>query len=281
MDYITEIMMVIRKIVIILAVVYISASALLYLFQDQLIFFRQSLTRDRLQYIKENFPGSEEVSIMTPDNIELKGWLLHGTNESPAPLLIYFGGNAEEVSWMMEFANEIPEWSFLLVNYRGYGMSGGKPGEKEMFSDALLIYDTFSKRKDIDEKNIAVMGRSLGAGVAVYLAANRLISGTVLVSPYASIEDLARASFPLFPVRFLMKNKYNVLPLASEAENPMLAIVASDDTIIPMIHSQRLYDEWKGEKELKIIPDSDHNTLAFNMLYWEHIGSFLNGLAGD
>lgn len=263
------------KIIFILFIIYIAASALLYLFQDRLIFFRQSLTHERLKHIKENFPGSDELSIMTPDSIELRGWLLHSTNEGPAPLLIYFGGNAEEVSWMMEFGNEAPEWSFLLVNYRGYGMSGGKPGEKEMFSDALLLYDTFSKRKDIDEKNIAVMGRSLGTGVAVYLSANRLVSGTVLVSPYASIEKLAQSNFPAFPVRFLMKHKYNVLPLASETENPMLAIVASDDRIIPTIHSQRLYDEWKGEKILRVIPDSDHNTLTLNVLYWQYISGFL------
>jgi uncharacterized protein len=281
MDYIADIMLVMRKIIIIVAVVYIAASAILYVFQDRLIFFRQTLTRERLQYIQDRFPGSEEVSIMTPDSIELRGWLLHGKSEGPSPLLIYFGGNAEEVSWMMEFGNQAPEWSFLLVNYRGYGMSGGKPGEKDMLSDALLLYDTFSSRNDIDEKNIAVMGRSLGTAVAVYLSANRPVTGTVLVSPYASIEELAQSNFPVFPVRFLIKHRFNVLPLASGIENPMLAIIASDDTIIPMIHSRRLYDEWKGEKNLREIPDSDHNTLILNDLYWEYISRFLNGLARD
>jgi uncharacterized protein len=281
MDYIADIMLVMRKIIIIVAVVYIAASAILYVFQDRLIFFRQTLTRERLQYIQDRFPGSEEVSIMTPDSIELRGWLLHGKSEGPSPLLIYFGGNAEEVSWMMEFGNRIHGWSFLLVNYRGYGMSGGKPGEKDMLSDALLLYDTFSTRNEIDEKNIVVMGRSLGTAVAVYLSANRPVAGTVLVSPYASIEELAQSNFPAFPVRLLLKHRFNVLPLASGIENPMLAIIASDDTIIPVIHSRRLYDEWKGEKSLREIPDSDHNTLILNALYWEYISRFLNGLAGD
>jgi uncharacterized protein len=272
-------MLLIRNIIIVVVLVYAAASVVLYLFQDRLIFFRQTLTRERLQDLKEKFPGSEEVSLMTPDSIELRGWLHHGTYEGQAPLLIYFGGNAEEVSWMMEFGNMAPGWSLLLVNYRGYGMSQGRPGEKVMLSDALLLYDKFSTRNDINEKKIVVMGRSLGTAVAVYLSANRPVSGTVLVSPYASIEDIASASFPAFPVRYLLKHKFNVLPFASETENPMISIIASDDTIIPKIHSRRLYEAWKGDKSIKVIPDSDHNTLMLDSLYWHYIREFLDKLA--
>jgi uncharacterized protein len=269
---------ILRRILLLILTFYAIISGILYLFQNQLIFFKQGIAPGRLQHIREHFPGAEEVIVDTRDNTRLHGWLVHSGKEGPSSLLIYFGGNAEEVSWMIDQKNKFGDWSILLVNYRGYGLSGGRPGEEALLGDALLLYDTFSVREDINPDRIAIMGRSLGSAMAVYLSSNRAIAGSVLVSPFGSIEDIARSNFPFLPVSLLLKHKFNVLPLAAVSGNPMLTIIASDDTIIPPHHSERLFEAWKGEKELVVIENADHNNISYYSGFWEQIRDFLDSL---
>jgi len=269
---------ILRKVTVTGLILYTAASVFLYFLQDRLIFLRQTVSAERLKHIRDNFPMAEEVTLKTHDGIRLHGWLVNGKNTGRSPLIIYFGGNAEEVSWMLEYKEKISDWSLLLVNYRGYGMSGGKPGEKALLADALLLYDEFSQRDDIDTANIVVLGRSLGTAIAIHVSAYRSVAGTILASPYASIEDIARISFPVFPVRYLLRHKFNMLKLASSIENPMMTMVACDDAIVPVKHSRRLYEAWKGNKEINVIPSSDHNSMPFNNLYWQYINDFLGRL---
>jgi uncharacterized protein len=276
MDNMVEILYVIRRIIVVGLTLYIAASAILYFFQEQLIFFRQPVSDERLRYIGEMFPTAEGVMIKTHDDISLHGWLTHPGRTRPSPLLIYFGGNAEEVSWMLEQNDKLANWSILLVNYRGYGRSGGRPGERELLDDAILLYDQFSGREEIDAEKIAVMGRSLGTAMAVHLSASRKVAATVLVSPFGSIEDIARTSYPVFPVRYLLRHRFNVLPLAESIENPMLTIIGSDDRIIPKHHSYELFQAWKGSKEMVVIHNAGHNDISMTSIYWESLNRFLN-----
>src|SRR5258706_10003641 len=108
---------------------------LMWMFQEHMIFFPRRLDSRPMPR-----PNVEDVTIAAPDGVMLRGWFVKGT-VVPAPLVIYFGGNAEEVSWMAEFGENFPGWSLLLVNYRGYGESEGKPGERALLADALAIYD--------------------------------------------------------------------------------------------------------------------------------------------
>ena len=177
---------------------------------------------------------------------------------------------------MIDEIHRLNGWSVLLVNYRGYGKSEGSPDEQALLSDALLLYDTFSERKEIDPLRIAVMGRSLGTAPAVHISALRKVSHSVLVSPFGSMEDLARANFPFIPVRLLLKHKFNVMPKAASADNPMLTIAASDDGIVPLKHSKRLFEAWKGQKILHVIDNADHNTISLHAGFWTIIREFLN-----
>ncbi len=163
---------------------------LIYFFHERLIFFPQPLTQDPL---KANTGAAiEEVSLVTADQVKLHGWLVKATpTQTPAPLLIYFGGNAEEVSWLASTAGQYAGWSLLMFNYRGYGRSEGKPGEAELFADALQIYDYAARRADAGR--VAVMGRSLGSGVAVYLAAQRPVAGAGPGFPSDSVGGGPRA----------------------------------------------------------------------------------------
>jgi len=245
---------------------------LIYFLQERLLFFPQPLEQDPL---KANADAAiEEVSLVTSDQVHLRGWLVKAAaSQASAPLLIYFGGNAEEVSWLASTADRYAGWSLLLFNYRGYGRSEGKPGEAELFADALQIYDYAAKRPDAGR--IVVMGRSLGSGVAVHLAAQRPVAGVILVSPYDSVESVARGVYPYLPIGLMLKHRFDSRSRAPAISAPLLCLVASDDRVIPRPHSERLYAAWAGKKLWREIPRTGHDDIAGEPDYWKAIADFL------
>jgi len=248
---------------------------LIYFFQERLIFFAQPLTQDPL---KAN-PGAaiEEVNLLTSDQVRLHGWLVKAARtQTPAPVLVYFGGNAEEVSWLASTAGQYAGWSLLTFNYRGYGRSEGKPGEAELFADALQIYDYAARRAQ--GGRVAVMGRSLGSGVAVYLAAQRPVAGVILVSPYDSVESVAKGVYPFLPIGLMLKHRFDSLSRAPRVKAALLCLVAGRDRVIPRPHSERLYAAWGGTKQWREIGPADHDSLAGEPGYWQAIAAFLADL---
>lgn len=217
----------------------------------------------------------EDVRLAAPDGVQLTGWLVRVTGER-APLLIYFGGNAEDVSWLVGMADRFAGHSLLLLNYRGYGGSGGHPGESALFADALLAYDYAKQRGDVDASRILAMGRSLGTGVAVHLAARRQLAGVILVSPYDSVRALAQSIYPWLPVRLLLRHPFDSLSLAGGLSVPLLCVVAGQDSVIPSAHSRRLFDAWGGgDKRWVEVIEAGHDDVSDAPRYWDEIGSFL------
>ena len=152
--------------------------------------------------------------------------------------LLYFGGNAEDVSVSLpEFAAAFPEHAIYLMHYRGYGGSTGRPSEQALVNDALALYDQLHSKHN----NITVVGRSLGSGVAMQLAAQRNVSQLVLITPFDSLSALAAKQFPCFPVQWLLKDTFNSIDYAPAVNSPTLLLVAEQDEIIGRAHSEALY----------------------------------------
>ena len=251
---------------------------LIYFLQERLLFFPQPLTADPT---KANPRGTiEEVNLVTTDQVRLHGWLVKAdiamADDRPAPILIYFGGNAEEVSWLASTAGRYAGWSLLVVSYRGYGRSEGKPGEAELFADALQIYDYAVARAA--GGRVAVMGRSLGSGVAVYLASQRALAGVVLVSPYDSVESVAQGVYPYLPIGLMLRHRFDSIARAPGIKVPLLCLVASADRVVPRPHSERIYAAWGGAKQWREIGPADHSSIAGEPDYWQAIAAFMQGL---
>jgi pimeloyl-ACP methyl ester carboxylesterase len=246
----------------------------LYFMQDKILFYQRPIQTAIQDWIAQTYPDSE-IEITTDNGIQLHGWLLKKSHSEKMPLVIYFGGNSEEVSGMAYHFERFVDCSLLLINYRGYGLSEGKPSERNLFNDAETIFDKISQRQHIDPNCIVAMGRSLGAGVAVHLAAHRPLKGVILVSPYDSIIRVAQRHFSFAPVKLLLKNPFNVIKLAPSITTPMLALVAQQDTLIPPVHSYRLANQWGGANEIQRIENADHDNIPDNEIYWNAIGDFL------
>jgi len=241
-----------------------------YLLQEKLLFFPQPLSRPL------KVPNVEEVAIRTADGVTLRGWLAREKHPVPAPLVIYFGGNAEEVSWLASVADQFGGWSLLFLNYRGYGGSEGKPGERELFADALAIYDYAVKRPDVMPGRIVAMGRSLGSGVAVYLAANRPVRGVILVTPYDSVTEVAKRQFPYLPVKWLIRHPFDSISRVGKIQAPLLCLAATGDEVIPIEHARRLHAAWPAAKKWVEIAQASHDGISDAPQYRESIGAFLH-----
>ena len=249
---------------------------LLYFMQEHMLFYPMRMSERDAVWLRGKYPGSE-FTLGTAPGVSVHGWLRRPETQIRGPLLIYFGGNAEEVSWLLPAFDELPSgWSFLLVNYRGYGLSSGKPGEAALFHDALAVYD----RLAAEFTGVAVMGRSLGSGVAVYLASQRKVCGSVLVSPYASIRALAQEIYPYVPVRWLLKHPFDSLARAPGIETPVLALFAGQDRIIPPRHAETLLAAWGGTVEQRRFARANHDSIAGEAEYWRSIRTFLAALPG-
>jgi pimeloyl-ACP methyl ester carboxylesterase len=246
-------------------VILIAFPLFMYVAQDSLIFHPQRLEESRRAALASR-PGVESVFIHAADGVRLHAWHVKGD-----PLVIYFGGNAEEVSWMLDdAARRAPGVGWLLTDYRGYGSSGGSPSEKALVSDALQWYDHFR-----GAERIHVFGRSLGSGVAVQLAAERPVIGMILVAPFDSLVEVGKRHYPFLPVNWLLKHRFDSMALAPKMKVPLLCIVATDDEIIPAEHARRLYEAWGGPKQWLGLEGAGHNSTDNAANYWPSIARFL------
>ena len=166
------------------AVLFIGVPATMYFAQDSLLFMPQPLIGP-----PRVARPVEALAFERDQGVKVRGWFVKAAGPR-APLAIYYGGNAEEVSWQM--TEPWPaDWSLALLNYRGYGESEGKPSEAALFADALAVFDALAGRPDVDSSRIVLVGRSLGSGVAAYVAAERAVAAVVLISPYDSMTAVA------------------------------------------------------------------------------------------
>lgn len=188
-----------------------------------------------------------------------------------APALIYFGGNAEDVSRTLpELARQLPGHALYLLHYRGYGGSSGAPSQASLFADAEALHDHVAARRP----QVDVIGRSLGSGVAVHLASRRPLSRLVLVTPFDSLAAVAAEQFPWLPVDFLLQDRYDSARLAPQVSAPTLLLVAAEDTLVRPERSEALRRAFGHPAvELRVLAGVDHNSISLH----PHYGAALAG----
>lgn len=187
--------------------------------------------------------------------------------------IIYFGGNAETVAYNgIEFRDRFPGMSVYLVNYRGYAGSSGGPSEKALFDDALHKYDKLAQRHE----SIVVIGRSLGSGVATYLASMRPVEKLVLITPYDSIRAVGQSQYPIFPVGLLLKDHFDSASRVSKVGADTLVVLADSDRVIPVDSSKRLIAAFPNDQiRVETIENTDHNDVTDTDKYYELLSEFL------
>ena len=259
------------------ATVAIGLPLVVYLAQDALIFYRQALPEARRADVARRFASVREVFLRAKDGTRQHAWHLAaaGAGGEKSALVLYFGGNAEEASWMLEETGNAPGVSWLIVNYRGYGLSEGSPGEAVLVADALQWFDHALTLPGAEPKRIYAFGRSLGSGVAVALAAQRPVAGLVLATPFDSLAAVAKRYYWYLPVDLLLKHRFDSIALAPTLWLPLLCLIAERDEVIPSAHGERLFAAWAGPKRRVLLQDAGHNSTDAQPLFWPAIREFL------
>jgi len=227
--------------------VYLGLCACLFIFQRNLIYYPQP---------RANTTG---ITVLTIENGAERA-LVSSRPHDGDDAVLYFGGNAEDVSLdMPEYAGAFPSAAIYLLHYRGYGGSSGAPTEKGIVADALALFDLVHAQ----HKNIVVIGRSLGTGVAVQVASQRPVVRLVLVTPYDSFTDIAAKHYPYLPVGLLLLDKFDSWRYAPHVTAPSLIIAAGDDEVIPRSSTERLRDRFQGGLvHYVVIPGAGHSSVS-------------------
>lgn len=241
-------------------VAYTGACIALFAYQRSLIYFPQPRA----------FGGPADSLVMPANGADI---VVSVRPHAGPKALIYFGGNAEDVSAnLASFSRAFPEHAIYLMHYRGYGGSSGKPSEKLLHEDARALFDKVHR----EHPQIAVVGRSLGSGVAVRLAAERPAARLVLVTPYDSLQELAAQQYPYFPVRWLLTEKFDSARHAPAINVPTLVLRAEHDEVIPRASTERLTARFaKGIASLVVIRGTGHNTISEPAQYLDAIRAAL------
>ncbi len=247
-------------IVLALLIVYLAAGLLLYLKQ-----------RDLLYFPSEPVHHDYETMTIANDGEQINITI---TNPGRAKALLYWGGNGEAVAAGADvFEKELPNYTTYLVDYRGYGKSSGKPTEAGLFSDALALYDHIQTK----HQSISLFGRSLGTGIASYVAAQREADKLVLITPYDSVEAVARDRYGIFPLSLLVKDKYDSLSRVPQIKASTIILIAEDDTVVPKHHAYTLAAAFPTDQvEVHEISGSHHNDIANTPEYHQFLDHFLN-----
>ena len=249
-----------KRIALTVVALYLIAGVTLWFFQRSLIYYANPL-------------------LFTPDApaiaIPSHGLILHGWAINPGHdhALIYFGGKGESVERDVGFfRTTLPDCTVYLVPYRGFGPNAGHPTEKDLFADALVVHDWVRAR----HPHVAAMGRSLGSGVATWLAAQRPLERLVLVTPYDSILGIASERYPAFPVAWFLEDRYESTRYAPSVHARVLVVLASDDHAIPRAHSEALMTHFPARPDVVVVPHSGHNNIHNSPDYARAVAAFID-----
>jgi fermentation-respiration switch protein FrsA (DUF1100 family) len=250
------------------AVGYIVLGVLLYVTQESSIFFPRPNNPDlRTKY------AASRVEIASPSTT-LEGWWAENPDVANDIVLIYFGGNAEDVLYSAETASRLHARRMLVTNYRGYGGNPGKPSQDALYEDGLAVYE-YVLSKGVRADQIVVVGRSLGSGIASMLAGAREVRAAILITPFDSLSLVAARHYPYLPVRLLLRHPFQSEDWARTARAPALVLAAANDDIIPPSHAQRLADAWAGEVQVHVLAPAGHNDIELHPDYYRLINEFL------
>jgi len=201
--------------------------------------------------------GVEEQVLAAPDGARLVAWRAQAAPGKPT--ILYLHGNAGNLAGRADRFQRYQRRGFglMMLSWRSYGGSTGRPTESNNIADAILAFDVLVA-SGVKPEELVVYGESLGSGVAIQLAGKRPVGAVVLDAPYTSIVDVAVLSYPYLPVRPLLLDRYESDRHIGKVNAPVLILHGERDSVIPVRMGRALYELVQGEKKLVLFPEGGH-----------------------
>jgi fermentation-respiration switch protein FrsA (DUF1100 family) len=242
-------------------VVYLALLAVMYFAQRSLMYFPETL---RTAPAQAGLPEAEEVVLDTADGERVIVW--HIAPRGDQPVVLYFHGNGGALRYRVDRYRALTQdgTGLVLLSYRGYAGSSGKPSEDGLIEDARAAYAFATQRHPA--ARVVIWGESLGSGVAVAIAAEKKVARLVLEAPFASAVSVAASVYPFVPVRFLMKDQFRSDLRIRNVKVPVLIVHGDRDTVIPIESGERLYSLIEGPKRFLRVPGAGHEDLGMRAI---------------
>jgi fermentation-respiration switch protein FrsA (DUF1100 family) len=262
-----------QSLIFILVTVWILLCLLLYLFQPKFVYYPYSTIQITPE---ETGLRYEEVYLTTGDGLKIHGWFV--PHEDPRATLLFLHGNGGNISHRLEKLRMYHQLDLavFIIDYRGYGLSEGRPSEQGTYLDAEAAWNYLLHEKQIPASGIILYGESMGGAVASWLA-SRVDAGALIVeSAFTSIEDMGRHYYPYLPVKLLARIKYPLIDYIQAVSYPVLVIHSPADEIVPFSMSEAIYEAANQPKDfLEITGDHNGGFLQSGDLYMNGLDRFI------
>ncbi len=256
-----------------LVLIYFTITIVLYFSQRNLLYH----PAENNYFGDKIFVEIEKVKVLTDDNLELLAWY-HEKDINNYKTIVYFHGNAGSLENRIHKINHFEKMNinFLLLAWRGFSGNEGKPTEPGLYKDAKGAV-TWLKKKGVDEENIIIYGESLGTGVAIEIAQNNNFAGVILESPFTSMVAAAKSKYPIFPIKLLLKDKYENDKKIKNIKSPILIMHGEADNIVPFWMGKKLF-ELANQPKYSYFPKYDDHMMEFNKDLIKSINLFIQSL---
>ena len=255
-----------------LILIYFVITVVVYFFQRKLLYhpFSPQITGKGLIH---NF---ETINFKTSDNFELKGWF-HLKNSNKKTIL-FLHGNAGNLDNRIDKLNSLGSMdiNFLIISWRGYSGNPGNPSETGLYKDALGGIEWLNK-KGISNDRIILYGESLGTAITTEVAQNENFAGIILEAPFTSMVDMGQKIYPIFPVKFLLKDKYESKNKIKNIKSPILVLHGKKDKIVPFYMGEKIF-EMANSPKFKYFTDLDDHMMNFDEKLVNEIDLFIRNL---
>jgi uncharacterized protein len=257
------------QVIVGLTALYFLGGLVLYLIQEKIMFHPKAVARDYAYSFDKPF---EELNI--PFENKNLSILKFGTKVERRGIVLFFHGNMNNAEHYKKYCDFFwrNDYELWMIDYPGFGKTTGKRSEQIMYAQALLMYSL--ARKEISEDSIVIYGKSIGTGVAAYVAANKTCRRLILETPYYNLRSLAGYYFPIYPAGALMKYSFPLNIYLKNSKAPVTILHGTHDDIVPYQQAKRLKKENPGI-HLITIDNGEHNNLSDFSLFHSTLDSLL------
>ena len=265
----------IATLIAIAAACYVLLGVVLYFMQERMVFLAG--LPGRALEATPRYAGFDydDVNLETTDGLSLHGWYVYAPDSRGTVLFLH--GNAGNISHRLDSIAIFHELGLdtFIIDYRGYGQSEGKPSEEGTYRDAEAAWQYLVTQRGKDPERIIMFGRSIGGGVAAWLATRHKAAALIVESSFTSAVEMAAHLYPFMPVRLISRLQYPVADYVARAECPVLIVHSRDDEIIPFAMGKALYEAAPAPKAfIELAGDHNDGFLLSRDRYREELAKF-------
>lgn len=242
----------------IVLVIYLLCGIAFYVLQDRFLFHPVALDRNSLYHFSA---ANREINLAVDKESNMNLVQFLATDSLPKGVVLYFHGNRKNISWYATYATNFTAngYEVWMIDYPGFGKSTGRITEQKLYDDALQLY--IMARSKFPANSIIVYGKSLGTGIASWLAAKKSCNQLILETPYYSMTSLVQHYMPIYPVNALLRYKLPVYKYLNLVNAPVTVFHGTEDKVIPYSNAHRLTEAIHLKDRFITIENAGHNNL--------------------